>query len=289
MSTPDRDPAAAEALQGPASASAGASRQMPAKAARSGIAAAAAVLGALALKFKGGLLLLLKPLLIGFKAVKAGAMLKTGLTMIASMWAYALAWGWAYAAAFVLLIFVHEMGHVYALKQFGIRSSVPIFIPFVGAFVAMKELPKNAGIEAWTGIAGPLVGTGGAMLCWSYALYTGSSFWMAVAYTGFFLNLFNLIPVRPLDGGRTVAAISPKLWIVGFIGALVLFLRSFNPLLLIILVLAGKNVYEWWKTRNAGQEAYYDVDPKTKLQISALYFGLVLFLVLAMSLTHVRR
>ncbi|MBI5550561.1 MAG: site-2 protease family protein [Desulfobacterales bacterium] len=254
----------------------------PPKPNRSGIFSIALIAGALALKF-------LKPLLIGLKAFKAGAFLKTGLTMVLSMWAYALAWGWAYGAAFVLLIFVHEMGHVYALKEFKIRASVPIFIPFLGAFVALKEMPRNVRIEAWIGIAGPLVGTGGAMLCWSAALYTGSSFWMAVAYTGFFLNLFNLIPISPLDGGRVVAAISPKLWILGFVGLLILFVRSFNPILLFILLPAGRNVYNLRKRKDAVPAEYYAVDTKTKGQISLLYFGLLLFLAIAMSLTHVAR
>ncbi len=254
----------------------------PPKPNRSGIFSIALIAGALVLKF-------LKPLLIGLKAFKAGAFLKTGFTMVLSMWAYALAWGWAYGAAFVLLIFVHEMGHVYALKEFKIRASVPIFIPFLGAIVALKEMPRNVRIEAWIGIAGPLVGTGGAMLCWSAALYTGSTFWMAVAYTGFFLNLFNLIPISPLDGGRVVAAISPKLWILGFVGLLILFVRSFNPILLFILLPAGRNVYNLWKRKDAVPAEYYAVDTKTKGQISLLYFGLLLFLAIAMSLTHVAR
>lgn len=249
---------------------------------RSGIMAALAVAGTALLKF-------LKPLLIALKALKAGAILKTGLTMVLSMWAYAMAWGWAYGAAFVLLILVHEMGHVYALREFGVKASVPIFIPFVGAFVALKEMPKNARIEAWTGIAGPLVGTAGAMLCWFAALYTGRSFWMAVAYTGFFLNLFNLIPISPLDGGRTVAAISPKFWILGFIGIVIMFFRSFNPILLFILLPAGRNVYQLWKNRNEPRTEYYEVDVRTKVQISLLYFGLLVFLAVAMSLTYVQR
>jgi Zn-dependent protease len=273
--------AAAETEQEPAPQPAGSSGESSAKAKRSGIMAALAIGGVFLLKF-------LKPLLIAVKALKAGAILKTGLTMVLSMWAYALAWGWAYAAAFVLLIFVHEMGHVYALKEFGIRSSVPIFIPFVGAFIAMKEMPKNVRIEAWTGIAGPLVGTGGSMLCWSVALYTGSSFWMAVAYTGFFLNLFNLIPISPLDGGRVVAAISPKLWVLGFIGILVLFFHSFNPILLLILLLAGRNVYNLWKRKDEEQKEYYEVEGKAKVQITLLYFGLLAFLAIAMPLTHVK-
>lgn len=104
-----------------------------------------------------------------------------------------------------------------------------------------------------------------------------------------FLNLFNLIPISPLDGGRTVAAISPKLWIVGFIGILFMFFRSFNPILLIILFPAGRNVYELWKNRNERMDEYYEVDRKTRLQISLIYFGLLVFLAVAMSLTHVKR
>lgn len=260
----------------------GASSEPNVKPKRSGIMAALAVAGTLLLKF-------LKPLLIGLKTLKAGAILKTSLTMVLSMWAYALAWGWGYGAAFVLLIFVHEMGHVYALREFGVRAGAPVFIPFVGAFVALKEMPRNVRIEAWTGISGPLVGTGGAMLCWSAALYTGSSFWMAVAYSGFFINLFNLIPISPLDGGRVVAAISPKLWIFGFIGILVMFFRSFNPIMFFILLPAGRNVYEMWKCKDKVRTEYYEVDLKTKVQISLLYFGLLAFLAIAMSLTHVKR
>jgi Zn-dependent protease len=246
----------------------------------SGIITVLVAVGVIGLKF-------FKTLLIGFKAFKLAAILKTGLTMILCMWAYALAWGWQFAVAFVLLIFVHEMGHVYALRQFGIRSSVPVFIPFVGAFIAMKEMPPNVEIEAWTGIAGPLVGTGGATLCWSAGLYTGNPFWFAVAYSGFFLNLFNMIPVRPLDGGRTVAAISPKLWIVGFIVILFLIIRSFNPILLLILFLAGRNVYDLWKKRNMEQQEYYEVSLKGKVQLSLCYFGLLAFLGFGMSLTQV--
>ncbi len=247
---------------------------------QTGIIAVLSAVGVLALKF-------LKPLLIGFKALKFGVFLKTGLTMVLCMWAYAMAWGWQFAVAFVILLFVHEMGHVYALRQFGIRSSVPIFIPFVGAFIAMKEMPENVEIEAWTGIAGPIVGTGGATLCWSAGLYTGNPFWFAVAYTGFFLNLFNMVPVRPLDGGRTVAAISPKLWIIGFVTILILLIRSFNPILLLILFLAGKNVYDLWKNRNREQQEYYEVSLKAKIQLSVCYFGLLAFLAFGMSQTQV--
>lgn len=234
-----------------------------------------------------GLVKFAKPLFIGLKALKLGVFLKTGLTMVLCMWAYAMTWGWQFAVAFVILLFVHEMGHVYALRQYDIKASVPIFIPFVGAFVALKEMPKNAEIEAWTGIAGPLVGTAGATLCWSAGLYTGNPFWYAVAYTGFFLNLFNMIPLQPLDGGRTVGAISPKLWIVGFVVLLFLLIRSFNPILLLILFMAGRNIFDLWKNRKSERQDYYLVSKKGKIQLTICYFGLLLFLVFAMSETQV--
>ena len=259
------------------------------KARHSAIYAAIVLVVGLALKFKWVLVFALtkaKSLLLALNFLKFGAVLKTGLSMIVCIWAYALNWGWAFAAGFVLLIFVHEMGHAIALRYFGIKSGVPIFIPFVGAFIAMKELPHNVRIEAWTGIAGPLLGTAGAVLCWGVALYTGDKFWYALAYTGFFLNIFNLIPISPLDGGRTVAAISPRIWIFGFIGILLLFLQSFNPILLFILLISGGKILSQWRNKGAIDKEYYKVSLFTKALISSVYFGLIGFLVVGMKATH---
>ncbi|MDT8318236.1 MAG: site-2 protease family protein [bacterium] len=259
------------------------------KARHSALYASIVLVVGLALKLKWALLFALtkvKSIFVALNFLKFGAVLKTGLSMIVCIWAYALNWGWAFAAGFVLLIFVHELGHAIALRYFGIKSGVPIFIPFVGAFIAMKELPHNVRIEAWTGIAGPLLGTAGATLCWGVALYTGDMFWYALAYTGFFLNIFNLIPISPLDGGRTVAAISPGIWIFGFIGILLLFLQSFNPILLFILLISGGKILARWRNREAVDEEYYKVSLFTKALISSVYFGLIGFLVLGMKATH---
>lgn len=259
------------------------------KASHSALYASILLVVGLALKLKWVLLFALtkaKSLLLALNFLKFGAVLKTGLSMIVCIWAYALNWGWSFAAGFVLLIFVHEMGHAIALRYFGIKSGVPIFIPFVGAFIAMKELPHNVRIEAWTGIAGPLLGTAGAVLCWGVALYTGDKFWYALAYTGFFLNIFNLIPISPLDGGRTVAAISPRIWIFGFIGILLLFLQSFNPILLFILLISGGKVWSQWRNKGAIDKEYYKVSLFTKAVISSVYFGLIGFLVVGMKATH---
>jgi Zn-dependent protease len=259
------------------------------KAKRSKLYASIAFALGMAFKFKWVLVFAmtkLKTLFMALSFLKFGAILKMGLSMIVCIWAYALNWGWAFAMGFVVLIFVHEMGHAIALKYFGIKSGVPMFIPFLGAFIAMKELPHNAKIEAWTGIAGPLLGTAGAVACWGVAIYTDNQFWYALAYTGFFLNIFNLIPLSPLDGGRTVAAISPKIWIFGFIGILLLFLQSFNPILLFILFISGGKALAQWRKKGVQDEEYYKVSRLTKIAISGVYFGLIGFLAVGMSMTH---
>src|SRR5581483_949680 len=154
-------------------------------------------------------------------------LLKTGGTMILSVGAYALNWGWRFAVGFVLLIFVHECGHLLVAKKFGLKVGAPVFIPFMGAFIALKEAPKDAWMEAWVGIGGPLLGTLGALACaWVYVL-TGNPLLRGLAYTGFFLNLFNLAPIGFLDGGRIVTALSPWLWLAG--AAIVLGMMILHP------------------------------------------------------------
>jgi Zn-dependent protease len=98
-----------------------------------------AVVVALFAKFKFALLAILKFLPV---------ILKTGGTMLLSIGVYAMAWGWRFAVGFVLLIFVHECGHLIAAKKFGLKVSAPMFIPFMGAFIALREAPKNAWMEA---------------------------------------------------------------------------------------------------------------------------------------------
>src|SRR5882724_8728381 len=163
-----------------------------------------AVLGALLLKFKLAIIPALKfiPLI-----------LKTGGTMFLSIWVYAMYWGWWFALGFVLLIFVHECGHLIAARRLGLKVGAPVFIPFMGALIALKEAPRNAWIEAQVGIGGPLLGAAGAAVCYGIYLATGNWMFRSLAYTGFFLNLFNLAPVGFLDGGRIVAALSPWLWL----------------------------------------------------------------------------
>ena len=237
------------------------------------------VLGVLLLKFKAVLLPALKFLPV---------LLKTGGTMLLTIWLYAQTWGWWFALGFVLLIFVHECGHLLAARRLGLKVGAPVFIPFMGAFIALKEAPPNAWIEAQVGIGGPLLGTAGAALCEGLYLATGAPLFRALAFSGFFLNLFNLAPIGFLDGGRIVTALSPWLWLVGLgvVGALLF--THFNFLLLLILLMSLPRLFSLFRRRTAEEARYFEVTARQRFTMAALYFGLVAFLVFAMHLTHLQ-
>jgi Zn-dependent protease len=242
-----------------------------------------AAAGALIAKFfgaiKGGLLLLPKLKL-----------LTTSGTALVSVAAYSLFWGWTFAAGFVVLLFVHEMGHVIQLRREGIKASAPMFIPFLGALITAKSLGENALAEARVGLAGPILGTIGAGVCLVISEATGSDLFRALAYIGFLLNLFNLLPVVPLDGGRAMAAMAPWMWFLGF-GALVTLLFVIpNPILLIIVLFAGLETWRRWRqrgTRSLEQAAYYRVSPRNRLLVGTVYIGLIALLALGMYDTHI--
>jgi Zn-dependent protease len=214
----------------------------------------------------------------------------TSATMLVSVAAYALFWGWKFALGFVLLMLVHELGHVLEAKRQGIPVSAPIFIPFLGAAIIPKEAFPNAWAEAKMAAGGPILGSLGAAGVWIAGEAYDSELLIALAFTGFLLNLFNLLPVSPLDGGRMAAALHPVLWLVGLGGLALLTFLAPNPILLIILVLGGLEVWNRWRMRDdpTGAE-YYRVQPWQKVTIAALYAGLVVSLSLAMSATHIEK
>jgi Zn-dependent protease len=211
-------------------------------------------------------------------------------SMLVSVAAYAWLFGWQFAVGLVLLLFVHEMGHVLALKQMGIKASLPMFVPFLGAFVNMREQPKTAWHEAVSGIAGPAVGALGAAACWWYAADSGSSLFRALAFTGFFLNLFNMIPMVPLDGGRAAAAIHPAMWLIGLVGLIGLLVYHPNVVLVIILVLGGTEAWRRFRgARTTEGRAYYKLTSVQRQIMTAAYFGLIAVLVYGMHETYVHR
>jgi len=220
-----------------------------------------------------------------FAAGKLGQVLTTGGTMILSVLAYALVWGWPYAVGLVLLIFVHEMGHYLAARQRGLAVGAPTFIPFVGAWVELKDLPHDVETEAYIGIAGPVVGTLGAMAVYWLAQAQDSRLLLAIAYGGFFINLFNLIPLSPFDGGRITAILSPKVWLAGVPILAALFFWRPSPMLILVALLAAPNVIKAFRyDPNAPEnQRYYGVPLRKRVEYACWYLGLAAFLAI---MTH---
>lgn len=185
--------------------------------------------------------------------------LKTGGTMILSIWVYAMMWGVWFAIGFVLLIFVHELGHLLAARKCGLKVGAPVFIPFMGAFIALKEAPRDAWIESQVGIGGPMLGTLGAGVCEIIHLVTGNQLFRALAYTGFFLNLFNLAPVGFLDGGRIVTALSPWLWLVGFAIMIGLTILRPNFIVILILIMSVPRLFSLFRRKSDEERRYFEV------------------------------
>ena len=211
-------------------------------------------------------------------------------SMIVSIGAYALLGGWWFGVGIVGLIFVHEMGHVIALRRQGVPASAPLFIPFMGAVIGMKSMPANAWREAEVALAGPVLGSLGAAAIWAVGSYEHSRFLVALAFVGFFLNLFNLIPVVPLDGGRAVAALHPAIWLLGLAGLVALEVLRPSPILPLIILLGGLELWRRWKSRHAPAFAgYYAVKPWQRAVVAVAYLGLAAFLVVAMQATAVPR
>jgi len=256
----------------------------PNKSKNTGLVAVGLAVLALLSKGKGIIVLLLSKLKFIVTFLKLGKFVSTAVSMLATIWVYALFYGIWFAVGLVALLFVHEFGHYYMSKRVGLKVSGPVFIPFVGAFIGMKEEPKDAIMEAKVGYAGPLFGSAAAVLALIIFWATGSTFAAVMANIGFILNLFNLMPVHPLDGGRVVSAISPYLWFIG-IPILVYFtLTTFSPILLLILLLGIYQAYSLWKNRKE-RGPYYDVPLAERIGFAVIYFGLVIILGLGVNFT----
>lgn len=231
---------------------------------------------------------MLKLLLLLLSGAKLGKLLTTGGTMLISVVVYAFVFGWKYAVGFVALLFVHEAGHYVAARRRGLDVGAPTFIPFLGAWIAMKDLPHDAETEAYVGLGGPLLGTVGAMVVWLMAQSWQLPWLLAVAYSGFFLNLFNLIPLSPFDGGRITAVLTPRVWLLGVPVLGALFWYRPSPMLLIIAVLAAPQVWQALTYRRDSAEAqtYYAVGASVRWRYGLIYVVLTAFLALATFEVH---
>jgi Zn-dependent protease len=214
-------------------------------------------------------------------ALKYGKLSGTLITMLISIGVYAMVFGWRYAVGIVAMLFLHEMGHYIAALHRGIQVRLPMFIPFAFAWTRLEESPHDLETEAYIALAGPMLGTVAAIGAYFLAHNVDSSWLLAVSYTGFFLNLINLIPLPPLDGGRVTLILSPRIWLLGvpIIGALMWI--HFSVILLLIAILAGPHVLAALRFNPddpAVKRLYDAVAPRVRWQYGLLYVGLVAFL-----------
>ncbi len=243
-------------------------------------------LGIGAVKFKGALLVLLNLKWL----ILAPKLLLTFGSMFLSIWFYALFFGWKFGVVFVLLILVHEMGHFLTFRNFGTAVSLPLFIPGLGAFVS-SPMTSDPARNAVAALMGPVFGVAAAAACWGYAIVTGEPFWLAAAYIGFFLNLFNLIPAFPFDGGRVAGAIDGRIWLVGvalLVGWVVLF-RAFSPFTFLILIFVlvssvPRGLAAW---RGHVDPLVQVASPGQRGALALAYFGLIALAVAGSAATHV--
>ncbi len=272
-------------LPGPAhegaDAAFGESRRPLLKRIGSGIAVVGAAIAKFLAQFKALLLLLPKVKLLTFAA-----------SALVSVAAYALFWGWSFAIGFVLLLFVHEMGHVIQLRREGIKATAPFFIPFLGAVVKADLFSGNALREARVGLAGPVLGTVGAAMCLPLYWLTGNTLFLALAYVGFLLNLFNLLPVLPLDGGRAMAAMAPWMWFVGFAALIPVAIFLHGPIIFLVIIFGGREVWVRWqqrRSRSLEQAAYYRVSRRDRVLVGLVYIGLIVTLAIGMHEAYIAR
>lgn len=222
----------------------------------------------------------MKLLFLLLAGLKWGKLATVGGSMLISLGVYALIWGWRYAAGFIILLLLHEMGHYLAARRRGLDVGVPTFIPFVGAWIELKNQPLDVETEAYVAYAGPLAGTLAAFAVYFLARQQDSALLLSISYAGFFLNLFNLLPVSPLDGGRITAILSPRVWLVGAPIMVALFFYRPSPILIMIAVISFPQLVKAWKYDPASPEnvAYYGVSAATRIEYGALYLGLAALL-----------
>jgi Zn-dependent protease len=215
--------------------------------------------------------------------------LKTGGTMVLSIVVYAQMFGWWFAVGFVVTILVHELGHVYVAWRMGIPVSAPIFIPGFGALILQKEKAKSAWDEALIGIGGPVAGLLAGLVCMLLHTLTGSPLMLALAYTTFVLNLFNLAPIYPLDGGWITGAVSPRLWLLGIVGMVVMYANGSlrNPLILLLIFLSLPRLWHGLTTGDVTPKDGVPTTPQQRMTMGVSYVALCALLAWLAAHTHV--
>lgn len=247
-----------------------------------GIGAAGVGIAVLLSKFKALLLILLnfKWAFIAFK------MLSFGGSFFISLFFYALFWGWKFALVFVLMILAHEMGHYVTIRSYGLPARLPMFVPFMGAYT-MGGVPGELEHDAYIALAGPLTGFGIAAVCWAYGYETHDTFWYMAANVGAFVNLFNMIPAMPFDGGRIAGALSPALWVFGFAAFIGLSLWLHVPLFFILIFGAIALPSAIAALRGYKDPRYASMTRAAKVRVGVWYLVTLFALFYLMTISHV--
>ena len=235
--------------------------------ARGGLGGIVALVGLALWKFKVVVIFALskfKLLFVGLKLLKFGKLLTTAWTMVLSMWVYSMYFGAPFAIGFVLLVLVHELGHGLAAKLTGLPVGAPVFIPFFGAMIALKEEPRTTFQDFIIGVGGPAAGTLGGLACLALS-FQAEGDWASLLYVlGYFtfvLNMFNLIPVWQLDGARIAVPFRVSMWAYA---VLVLGAGTFlaagatgelHPIALFVVVVSGYRLFTAWRGRAAADGA----------------------------------
>ncbi len=230
----------------------------------------------------------MKLLFLLFSGVKFSKLIFSVGTMLLTIWVYAQLYGTKFAVGFVVMILIHELGHYAAARQRNLDVSLPAFIPFVGAYINLREHPHDAETEAYVAFAGPFVGTLAAFAAFWHANATGNDLWMALAYSGFMLNLFNMIPLSPLDGGRITQVLSPRIWLLGVPMLIALFMYRPSPMIFLIGIMALPNVLAAWRMgfKKNEPDGYRDIPEATRYEYMLMYLGLTGFLAIMTYESH---
>ncbi len=237
---------------------------------RKGIVGVLAALGAALAKWWAVAL----SFLLKFKVILvAGKLLLTGGTMFLSIFLWSFRFGWPLAVGLVVSIFIHECGHALAARKLGLNVGIMVFIPFAGAFVTCRP-GKNVVDDAFVGIMGPVAGTLTAVVCAGLYFATHNVLWLVLAMMGFGLNLFNLTPGRPLDGGWISPLFSAKLMLPGIVLAVVVF--HANALVWIMAIMSLPGTIAAW--RNGHNSPYFNATARDRWTFGLAYLGLIAFL-----------
>jgi Zn-dependent protease len=238
---------------------------------RGGIGAILAALAAFVLKFK--FLLLFGAKLIGIS-----------WTFLLSLWIYVVIFGWRLAVVVMLILLAHELGHYFAFRAYGLPARLPAFVPLLGAFTA-GAAPQDLEQDAYIALAGPLVGLGLAAVCYAIGDATHDRFWYACADLSAFLNLFNMIPVPPFDGGRIIGALWPPLWFVGFALFIAFAIFMHIPILFVAIIglLGLPAMLAVWRGHVDPRAAQMTLPARVRVSLWYLATALGLFFVMAQS------